>query len=112
MNRLFRGKPAWKAKPLASLSKRCFPGQEIVARMDPYGSLKHRLVGLVSDTPVNPIPSPGAKILKGDREGEGSVARHILLHSRKPLPWHFHYEVSLHLKLNLPCPTTSKTIPP
>jgi glycine cleavage system T protein (aminomethyltransferase) len=51
-----------------SLSKGCYPGQEVVARMDTYGSVKRRLVGLVIDAPVNQIPSPGAKIFKGDRE--------------------------------------------
>ena len=30
-----------------SLSKGCYPGQEVVARMDTYGSVKRRLVGLV-----------------------------------------------------------------
>ena len=51
-----------------SLSKGCYPGQEVVARMDTYGSVKRRLVGLVIETPVNQVPSPGTKIYKGDRE--------------------------------------------
>ncbi|MDT7042560.1 aminomethyltransferase family protein [Candidatus Nitronereus thalassa] len=51
-----------------SLTKGCYPGQEVVARMDTYGSVKRRLVGLVIETPVNQVPSPGTKIYKGDRE--------------------------------------------
>jgi folate-binding protein YgfZ len=49
-----------------SLSKGCYPGQEVVARMDTYGSVRRRLVGLVLDDPV--IPARGAKLFSGDRE--------------------------------------------
>ncbi len=49
-----------------SLSKGCYPGQEVVARMDTYGSVRRRLVGLVVDDTV--IPSRGAKLFSGDRE--------------------------------------------
>jgi aminomethyltransferase len=49
-----------------SLSKGCYPGQEVVARMDTYGSVRRRLVGLMLEGPV--IPARGAKLYSGDRE--------------------------------------------
>jgi len=49
-----------------SLSKGCYPGQEVVARMDTYGSVRRRLVGLAVKDPV--IPTKGAKLFSGDRE--------------------------------------------
>ncbi|MGB0911586.1 MAG: YgfZ/GcvT domain-containing protein, partial [Nitrospirales bacterium] len=51
-----------------SLTKGCYPGQEVVARMDTYGSVKRRLVGLLLDSPEAKIPAPGDKIFSGDRE--------------------------------------------
>ena len=49
-----------------SLSKGCYPGQEVVARMDTYGSVRRHLVGLVLKE--SPIPSKGAKLFSGNRE--------------------------------------------
>ena len=49
-----------------SLSKGCYPGQEVVARMDTYGSVRRRMVGLVMLDPV--IPKTGAKLFSGERE--------------------------------------------
>lgn len=49
-----------------SLTKGCYPGQEVVARMDTYGSVRRRMVGLVLHGPV--IPPKGAKLFSGDRE--------------------------------------------
>ncbi len=49
-----------------SLAKGCYPGQEVVARMDTYGSVRRRLVGLVLDEAMPP-PS-GAKLFSGGRE--------------------------------------------
>lgn len=51
-----------------SLTKGCYPGQEVVARMDTYGSVKRRLVGLIIDVPNRSLPSPGAKLYSGQRE--------------------------------------------
>ena len=51
-----------------SLTKGCYPGQEVVARMDTYGSLKRRLVGLVLGNDHIPLPEPGTKIFSGERE--------------------------------------------
>lgn len=51
-----------------SLSKGCYPGQEVVARMDTYGSVKRRLVGLVIDGTTNDLPEAGAKLFSGTRE--------------------------------------------
>ena len=51
-----------------SLSKGCYPGQEVVARMDTYGSVKRRLVGLVINAPENMIPPSHSKMFSGDRE--------------------------------------------
>ncbi len=51
-----------------SLTKGCYPGQEVVARMDTYGSVKRRLVGLVIDSPQGYVPDAGTKIFSGDRE--------------------------------------------
>lgn len=51
-----------------SLTKGCYPGQEVVARMDTYGALKRRLVGLVLGNHNAPLPEGGAKIFSGERE--------------------------------------------
>ena len=51
-----------------SLSKGCYPGQEVVARMDTYGSVKRRLVGLVIEGTANDLPEVGAKLFSGTRE--------------------------------------------
>jgi folate-binding protein YgfZ len=49
-----------------SLTKGCYPGQEVVARMDTYGSVRRHLVGLVVEG--SSIPPKGAKLFSGDRE--------------------------------------------
>lgn len=49
-----------------SLNKGCYPGQEVVARMDTYGNVRRKLVGLVLQDSV--IPPHGAKLYSGDRE--------------------------------------------
>lgn len=49
-----------------SLSKGCYPGQEVVARMDTYGNVRRHLVGLVLKNAA--IPPKGAKLFTGDRE--------------------------------------------
>jgi len=49
-----------------SLSKGCYPGQEVVARMDTYGNVRRHLVGLVLKEAV--VPPRGAKLFSGDRE--------------------------------------------
>jgi len=49
-----------------SLSKGCYPGQEVLARMDTYGQVRRRLVGLVLKDVV--VPPKGAKLFSGDRE--------------------------------------------
>lgn len=49
-----------------SLNKGCYPGQEVVARMDTYGNVRRHLVGLVLHDQT--IPPPGAKLFSGDRE--------------------------------------------
>ena len=49
-----------------SLSKGCYPGQEVVARMDTYGSVRRRLVGLTLLESV--VPASGTKLYSGDRE--------------------------------------------
>jgi aminomethyltransferase len=49
-----------------SLTKGCYPGQEVVARMDTYGNVRRHLVGLLLDDTT--IPSRGAKLFSGDRE--------------------------------------------
>jgi folate-binding protein YgfZ len=49
-----------------SLSKGCYPGQEVVARMDTYGSVRRHLVGLVVKGSV--VPPRGAKLFTGTRE--------------------------------------------
>ena len=49
-----------------SLSKGCYPGQEVVARMDTYGNVRRHLVGLVLKDPS--VPPKGAKLFSGDRE--------------------------------------------
>jgi aminomethyltransferase len=49
-----------------SLSKGCYPGQEVVARMDTYGNVRRHLVGLVMKGSI--IPPKGAKLFVGDRE--------------------------------------------
>lgn len=49
-----------------SLSKGCYPGQEVVARMDTYGNVRRKLVGLVLQDPI--LPPHGSKLHSGDRE--------------------------------------------
>ncbi|WP_455377772.1 CAF17-like 4Fe-4S cluster assembly/insertion protein YgfZ [Petrachloros mirabilis] len=49
-----------------SLSKGCYPGQEVVARMDTYGSVRRKLVGLILKDTV--VPPHGAKLFSGERE--------------------------------------------
>ncbi|MFM8551887.1 MAG: aminomethyltransferase family protein [Nitrospiraceae bacterium] len=49
-----------------SLSKGCYPGQEVVARMDTYGSVRRHLVGLALTGTA--VPPHGAKLFSGDRE--------------------------------------------
>lgn len=51
-----------------SLSKGCYPGQEVVARMDTYGAVKRRLVGLVIEAPEKTVPPSNAKVFSGTRE--------------------------------------------
>ena len=51
-----------------SLTKGCYPGQEVVARMDTYGSVKRRLVGLSIEGPEVNLPEKGAKLFSGERE--------------------------------------------
>ena len=58
-----------------SLNKGCYPGQEVVARMDTYGNVRRHLVGLVVKGSI--IPPKGAKLFSGDREvGWVSSATH------------------------------------
>ncbi len=49
-----------------SLSKGCYPGQEVVARMDTYGNVRRHLVGLILKDAT--VPPKGAKLFSGDRE--------------------------------------------
>ena len=49
-----------------SLSKGCYPGQEVVARMDTYGNVRRHLVGIVMKDST--VPPKGAKLFSGDRE--------------------------------------------
>jgi len=49
-----------------SLNKGCYPGQEVVARMDTYGNVRRKLVGVVLKDSV--VPPHGAKLYSGDRE--------------------------------------------
>jgi folate-binding protein YgfZ len=49
-----------------SLSKGCYPGQEVVARMDTYGSVRRRMVTLLIESAV--VPPRGAKVFSADRE--------------------------------------------
>jgi glycine cleavage system T protein len=49
-----------------SLSKGCYPGQEVVARMDTYGNVRRHLVGLILQDKT--IPPKGSKLFSGDRE--------------------------------------------
>ena len=49
-----------------SLSKGCYPGQEVVARMDTYGNVRRHLVGLVLQDKT--VPPKGSKLFSGDRE--------------------------------------------
>lgn len=49
-----------------SLTKGCYPGQEVVARMDTYGHVRRHLVGLLLKDST--IPQHGAKLFSGDRE--------------------------------------------
>ena len=60
-----RRKPIWKGRPSAS-RKGCYPGQEVVARMDTYGNVRRHLVGLILKGRT--VPPKGSKLFSGDRE--------------------------------------------
>ena len=49
-----------------NFKKGCYPGQEVVARMDTYGNVRRHLVGLILKDAT--IPPKGAKLFSGDRE--------------------------------------------
>lgn len=49
-----------------SLNKGCYPGQEVMARMDTYGQVRRRMVGLVLEEQT--APPRGAKLYSGTRE--------------------------------------------
>lgn len=49
-----------------SLTKGCYPGQEVVARMDTYGNVRRHLVGLAMKDST--VPPKGSKLFSGDRE--------------------------------------------
>lgn len=49
-----------------SLNKGCYPGQEVVARMDTYGTVRRHLVGLVIKDAA--VPPKGTKLFAADRE--------------------------------------------
>ncbi|MCS6896938.1 MAG: aminomethyltransferase family protein, partial [Nitrospira sp.] len=49
-----------------SLNKGCYPGQEVMARLDTYGQVRRRMVGLVLQD--QHVPAKGAKLFSGDRE--------------------------------------------
>lgn len=49
-----------------SLSKGCYPGQELIARMDTYHSVRRHLAGLTLSNAE--IPSKGDRLFSGDRE--------------------------------------------
>lgn len=49
-----------------SLSKGCYPGQEVVARMDTYGNVRRHLVGLIIQNQT--VPPAGSKLFSGERE--------------------------------------------
>jgi aminomethyltransferase len=49
-----------------SLTKGCYPGQEVVARMDTYGNVRRHLVGLALKD--SSVPPKGSKLFSGDRE--------------------------------------------
>jgi aminomethyltransferase len=49
-----------------SLNKGCYPGQEVVARMDTYGNVRRKLMGFVLKDAT--VPPHGAKLFSGDRE--------------------------------------------
>ncbi len=53
-------------KKAFSLSKGCYPGQEVVARMDTYGNVRRHLVGLILQDQT--VPPQGSKLFSGDRE--------------------------------------------
>jgi aminomethyltransferase len=60
-----------------SLNKGCYPGQEVVARMDTYGNVRRKLVGLLLNDSV--VPPHGAKLYSGDRE-VGWISSAVLSH--------------------------------
>ena len=82
-----------------SLSKGCYPGQEVVARMDTYGSVKRRLVGLIFEGNEKDLPGAGTKLFSGTREvGWMSSATFSPL-LQKPIALGFPLETLPHLKL-------------
>ena len=55
-----------------SFSKGCYPGQEVVARMQYLGKLKRRMYRAVVDTDAAPVPGDTLRIAGGD-QGTGKI---------------------------------------
>ena len=72
-----------------SLSKGCYPGQEVVARMDTYGSVKRRMVGLIIDTEDQQLPEAGTKIFSGTREVGWVTSSTFSPQLKKPIAFGF-----------------------
>ena len=67
-----------------SLSKGCYPGQEVVARMDTYGNVRRHLVGLIIQDKT--VPPEDRSCSAGTGKWDGSAARSF---RRNAMPcWH------------------------
>jgi len=70
-----------------SLTKGCYPGQEVVARMDTYGSVRRHLVGLV--VKGSAVPPKGAKLFSGNREVGWISSATLSLQLKTPIAFGF-----------------------
>ncbi|MDR0958822.1 MAG: folate-binding protein [Propionibacteriaceae bacterium] len=61
--------------PAVSLTKGCYPGQEVVARVHHLGRPPRRLVRLLFDGSDDAIPQPCTPLLRGEPGGEAVVGR-------------------------------------
>lgn len=68
----------WDLAALAE-NKGCFPGQEVIARLRAYGTVRRRLMALVWESAdgLDELPAPGARLVTEAGDAVGRVHRHI-----------------------------------
>lgn len=94
-----------------SLTKGCYPGQEVVARMDTYGSVKRRMVGLIIETEEQQLPEMGAKLFSGTREVGWATSSAYSPIIQKPIAFGFPLRDFTHPQAKLEIEIQDRRIP-